>query len=142
MAVAREVNQIARFEDWVDPKPEAGPQYRPLVPKVDADGNEVAGILLPDIAVPLATYTGWNLYAAPFPEGELCDRDGSYEPFAKTKAERESAGDPRPSLAERYRDPADYQAKIAAAAASLVHARLLLQEDADRYVEAAKHVTW
>jgi hypothetical protein len=142
VAVAREVNEIARFEDWVEPQPKRNPQYRPLVAKVDADGNEVAGIRLPDIAVPLATYTGWNLYAAPFPGGELCDRDGTYIPFAKTKAERTASSDPRPSLEERYRDPADYQAKLASAAAELVRERLLLQEDADRYVAEAKRVTW
>jgi hypothetical protein len=140
--VVREVNALARFEDWVEPKPEGGPQYRPLVAKVDADGNETSGIRLPDIAVPLATYTGWNLYAPPYPEGELCDRDGTYVPFAKTKAERTASGDPRLSLEERYRDPADYQAKLAAAAAELVRERLLLQEDADRYVAAAKRVSW
>jgi hypothetical protein len=140
--VVREVNALARFEDWVEPKPEGGPQYRPLVARVDADGNETSGIRLPDIAVPLATYTGWNLYAPPYPEGELCDRDGTYVPFAKTKAERTASGDPRLSLEERYRDPADYQAKLAAAAAELVRERLLLQEDADRYVAAAKRVSW
>ena len=58
---------------------------------------------LPEIAVPLATYTGWNLYREPFPQGELCDRNGSYKPFARTQAEREAAADPRPSLAERSR---------------------------------------
>ena len=142
VAVARQVNEIARFEDWVAPKPEKGPRYRPLVAKVDADGNEVAGIRLPDIVVPLATYTGWNLYAAPFPEGELCDRDGTYVPFAKTKAERTASGDPRLSLEERYRNPADYQEKLAAATSELVRERLLLQEDADRYVADAKRVTW
>ena len=61
---------------------------------------------------------------------------------AKTKAERTASGDPRLSLEERYRDPADYQAKLAAAAAELVRARLLLQEDADRYVAAATRVSW
>ena len=63
-------------------------------------GNEVDGILLPDVAVPLGTHTGWNLYKAPFPEGELCDRDGSFAAFAPTRAERESRGDPRPSTAQ------------------------------------------
>ena len=120
------------------PKPEDGRQYRPLVTRVDADGNEAAGIRLPDIAVPLATYTGWNLYKSPFPEGELCDRDGSYLPFARTRAERERSGDPRPSLEERYGGREAYVAKLAEAARQLVAERLLLQEDADRYVEAAK----
>ena len=81
-----------------------------------------------DIAVPLATYTGWNVYKAQ--PGELCDRDGSYIPFARTKAEREAAGDPRPSIAERYRTRAAYVARVKAAADELVRERLLLPADA------------
>jgi hypothetical protein len=92
---------------------------------------------LPDIAVPLATYTGWNLYKAPFPEGALCDRTGSYAAFAATRAEREAKGDPRLSLEERYGSHPNYVAKVRAAAAELVKARLLLPEDAERYVGAA-----
>ncbi|HEX2114123.1 MAG TPA: alpha/beta hydrolase domain-containing protein, partial [Alphaproteobacteria bacterium] len=137
-AVAREVNQIALFGDWVRPDAQAKSPYRPLVAKVDAGGNEVAGIRLPDIAVPVGTYTGWNLYKAPFPEGELCDRDGSFVPFAKTKAERTAKGDPRPSLEELYGDHAGYVRRVEAVAATLVRQRLLLQEDADRYIERAR----
>ncbi len=136
--VVRSTNAIARFADWVEPKPAGGQQYRPLVAKVAADGNELAGILLPDIAAPLATYTGWNAYKAPFPEGELCDRDGSYAPLAKTQAERAKSGDPRPSLEELYGDHAGYVAKLTAAADALVRERLLLPEDAQRYIDAAK----
>ena len=103
---------------------------------VDADGNEVAGLRLPDLVAPLATHTGWNVYqAAP---SELCDRDGSYVPFARTKAEREAAGDPRPSLEERYGSRAAYVAKIKAAADALVGERLLLPADAAAYVKAAE----
>jgi hypothetical protein len=137
--VVRQVNAIARFADWVRPKPEGGAQYRPLVAKVGADGNELAGIRLPDIAAPLATYTGWNAYKAPFPEGELCDRDGSYAPLAKTKAERLKSGDPRPSLEELYGDHAGYVAKTKAAADALVRDRLLLPEDAQRYIATAEN---
>ena len=79
--------------------------YRVLVPKVDADGNEIAGLRLPDVTVPTGTATGWNVRA---PDaggaGELCYLDGSFVPFAKTKAEREAKHDPRPSLDERYQD--------------------------------------
>jgi hypothetical protein len=103
---------------------------------VDADGNETAGIRLPDIAVPLATYTGWNVYKAQ--PSELCDRDGSYAPFARTKAEREAAGDPRLSVEERYRTREAYVAKVKAAADALVAERLLLPADAERYVKAAQ----
>jgi hypothetical protein len=55
----------------------------------------IAGVRLPDIAVPRATYTGWNVYKAPFPEGELCDRDGSYAPLPESEAERSANADPR-----------------------------------------------
>jgi hypothetical protein len=88
--------------------------------------------------VPLATYTGWNLYAPPFPEGEVCDRDGSYLPFAKAAAERQKIGDARRSIQERYKDKADYVAQVKAAAAELVKARLLLGEDAERFERAAQ----
>jgi hypothetical protein len=136
--VVREVNAIARFSDWVHPSAAGGPQYRPLVAKVGADGNELAGLRLPDIAAPTATYTGWNGYKAPFPEGELCDRDGSYAALSKTKTQRLSSGDPRPSLEELYGDHNGYVAAVTAAAQALTKERLLLPEDAERYIEAAK----
>jgi hypothetical protein len=86
--------------DWIDPPTRIDNVYGAPVSAVDTDGNEIAGIRLPPIAVPLGTHTGWNVYRAePL---ELADRDGSLIPFARTKAEREAAGDPRPSLAERY----------------------------------------
>ena len=129
-----------RFKDWVKPEAEGGPQYRALVPAVDRDGNETAGIRLPDIAVPLATYTGWNLYKAPFPEGELCDRDGSYLPFANDQAEQEAKGDPRDAVRSRYWSKEDYVGKVEAAAQDLVKARLLLPEDAAAYVAKAREV--
>ena len=100
--------------------------YRTLVSKVDADGNEVAGIRLPDIAVPLATYTGWNEYKPPYPKGELADRDGSYLVF------------PAEKIAQRYKSRADYVARVEAAVAQLLKERLLLQEDADQYLERAR----
>jgi hypothetical protein len=90
------------------------------------------------VAVPLGTHTGWNLYRAPYPEGELCDRDGSFLPFARTRADRERVGDPRPSLQERYGTAGRYAELIRAAAQSLVAERLLLPEDAERYVEQAR----
>lgn len=138
MAVADFVNEVARFGDWVYPRETEPSRYRPLVAKVGADGNELAGILLPDIAVPLATYTGWNLYKAPFPEGELCDRDGSYAPLPATKAERGATNDPRASLEERHGSHANYVRKVEQAAAALVKQRLLLREDAERYAAAAR----
>jgi hypothetical protein len=90
---------------------------------------------LPPIAVPLATYTGWNVYRAQ--PGELCDRDGSRIPFAHSRAEREAIDDPRPSLEERYGSRDAYVTQVRAAAAALVADRLLLPEDAERFVQAA-----
>lgn len=127
-AVARVANRVAPPGDWVNPKP-AETVYRTLVSRVDADGNEVAGIRLPDIAVPLAAYTGWNEYKAPYPPGELADRDGSYFAF------------PAARIAERYTNRADYVAKVQAAVSALVNDRLMLQEDADRYLEKARAET-
>jgi len=129
-------NQIGPPVDWVDPPARLDTFYGTLVAAVDADGNEVAGIRLPPIAVPLGTYTGWNVYRAQ--PGELADRDGSLIPFARTRHQREAASDPRPSLEERYGDRGTYAAQVQAAAEALVAERLLLPADAARYVEAAR----
>ena len=136
-ALAPGANRITPPVDWTDP-PEDGPSqfYETFVSAVDADGNEVSGIRLPPIAVPLATYTGWNVYRAQ--PCELCDRDGSFIAFSKSKAEREAAGDPRPSIEERYSSRADYVAKVKATADALVAERLLLPADAAAYVQAAE----
>jgi hypothetical protein len=136
-ALAPGANPIGPPVDWVDP-PEGGPAqlYETLVSAVDGDGNEVAGFLLPPIAVPLGTYTGWNVYRAQ--PDELADRDGSLIPFAGTSAERDGADDPRPSLAERYGTKEAYVAKLEAAAALLVAERLLLPADAASYAAAAR----
>ncbi len=106
-----------------------------MVSAVDADGNEVAGLRLPHLAAPLGTYTGTNVYRDM--PSKLCDRDGSFIPFARTRAERERTGDPRPSLEERYGTRDAYVARVKEAADALVAARLLLAEDAARYVETA-----
>jgi Alpha/beta hydrolase domain len=117
--------------------------YPTLVPKVDADGNETSGIRLPDVAVPLATVTGWALRAKDLPAaGELCFLDGSRIPFAKTQAERQAAGDPRLSLQERYTTPADYVSKVEAAATALAKQGYLLDEDVERIVAKAKTVVF
>jgi Alpha/beta hydrolase domain len=137
MAVARSANRVTPPRDWIDPQP-ASRVYRPLVAQVDFDGNETDGILLPDIAAPLGTYTGWNLYRAPFPEGALCDRDGSFVAFARTRAQREQGGDVRGSIEERYRNHPTYVNLVQEVATALVRQRLLLQEDADRYVARAR----
>ena len=128
-------NAIVPPPDWVDPQHDSR-RYDARVCAVDADGNEVAGIRLPPIAVPLGTHTGWNLYRAE--PCELCDRDGSLIPFTRSRAEREAAGDPRPSLIERYGNRDAYVAKVKAAAAALVAERLLLPRDAEAYIRAAE----
>jgi len=130
-------NRILPPVDWVDP-PDAEPAraYETYVSAVDGDGNEIAGIRLPPIAVPLGTYTGWNVYKAQ--PDELADRDGSRIPFARNRAEREAADDPRPSLQERYGSREAYMAQFKAAAAALVAERLLLPTDAEAFIAAAK----
>jgi Alpha/beta hydrolase domain len=135
-AVAPGANQIVPPVDWVDPPARIDNVYGARVCAVDADGNEIAGIRLPPIAVPLGTYTGWNVYRAQ--PGELADRDGSFIPFARTRQEREAGGDPRPSLEERYGSRAAYVAKVRAAAEALIADRLLLPSDAAAYLAAAK----
>jgi hypothetical protein len=129
-------NRIAAPVDWVDPPPRLDNLYGARVCAVDLDGNETAGIRLPPIAVPLGTFTGWNVYRAQ--PCELADRDGSLIPFARTRREREAAGDPRLSLEERYGNRDAYVAEVRAAAAALVAARLLLPSDGETYVRAAE----
>ena len=114
-------------------------QYTILVPRVDKDGNDVAGIRLPAVAVSLGTYTGWNLRPHGLAEDELAGLLGSFIPFARTKAERHKSGDPRLSIEERYKDQADYVRQVSRAARILVEERYLLPEDAERMIaEAAK----
>ena len=101
-----------------------------LVSQVDADGNEVAGIRLPEVAVPLATYTGWNFRSAAVGgTDELVSLVGSSIPFAKTKRAREASGDPRPSVEERYKTKEEYLRLVRDAARKLVADRYLLAED-------------
>jgi hypothetical protein len=139
-AVPPGANVIVPPVDWVDPPARIDNVYGARVCAVDADGNEIAGIRLPPIAVPLGTHTGWNLYRTQ--PGELADRDGSFIPFARTRSEREDAGDPRPSLEERYGNRDAYVAKVKAAVEALLAERLLLPADAAAYVAAAKERDW
>jgi hypothetical protein len=113
-----------------------GAPYPALVPKTDADGNSLAGIRLPDIAAPVATYTGWNLRRNPPDEG--CDASGMVIPFARTKAQRMANGDPRLSLEERYPDHDAYVRAVSESAHDLERRRMLLEEDVERYIKAAE----
>src|SRR5882724_2532960 len=135
--------------DWpkgivsVEP-PEVGKPFVVSVPAVDGDGNVRAGIRLPDIAVPLATQAGWNYRDASIGSPDrLAGEIGSYIPFPRTKADRERAKDPRPSIEERYRNRDEYVGKFAAAAIDLVERGYLLQEDvADLLKHAVEHYDW
>jgi hypothetical protein len=124
--------------DWTSVPPRPGRHFGSLVSAVDADGNEVAGIALPEIAVPLATHTGWNLRHPDIGGGEqLLVFAGATIPFARTRAEREAARDPRPSIEERYASRADYLARVAEAARALARAGYLLEDDIELSVAAA-----
>ena len=106
--------------------PRNGPIYPSFIPKTDGDGNDIAGVRLPDVTVPLATYTGWALRrGAQASDG--CEAAGQFIPFAKTAADR--GVDPRPAVAERYPAFEDYQSKVVRAINDMVKDRLMLCED-------------
>jgi len=120
--------QTEGIADLIPPK--TGEFFRTLIPAVDADGNDRAGIRLPDVAVPLGTYTGWNLRtAASGPEGILTRLDGMYLPFATTQQERLAQNDPRPSVRERYPTREVYLSRMTEAALELHREGFLLAED-------------
>ncbi len=112
--------------------------YPTFVPKVDADGNEIAGVRVPDVAAPIATFTGWGVRAPEFGGPDGCEGFGQRIDFATTAAERASTGDPRLSLAERYHDHAGYVAAVTTAAKELESQGFLLPQDADAYISAAE----
>jgi hypothetical protein len=110
--------------------PARGVEFPVLVPQVDADGNERDGVRLPEVAVPLATYTGWNLRDPSI--GAVAERvsfEGSFIPFAATASERRRSGDPRRSIAERYPSKEDYLARYLQALDKLIAQRWILPED-------------
>jgi hypothetical protein len=115
--------------------------YPVVVSAFDSDCNEVAGIRLPEVAVPLATYTGWNVRDESMGEPGLMTSGsplfGTTLPFARTQREREASGDPRMSIDERYAGKPEYLAEVRRYARQLVAERFLLDEDVERCVEAA-----
>jgi hypothetical protein len=129
---------ILRGKMKIHPPKPLGKGYEILVPKVDVDGNDIAGIRLPAIEVPIGTYTGWNLRPRGLSEGDLSGLLGSFIPFAKTKVARKKTGDPRPSLSERYQNNYAYIQRVSEAARILIEERYLLAEDAERMIEEAK----
>ena len=108
--------------------PRNGPIYPSFIPKTDSDGNDIAGVRLADVTVPLATYTGWALRRGVH-ANDGCEAAGQFIPFAATEAERATKGDPRPSVASRYPSFAVYHGKVRAALNDMVEDRLLLCED-------------
>jgi hypothetical protein len=105
-------------------------EYPSLVPQIDADGNDIDGLRSHILQAPLGTYTGWNVRAAGFSQGDACDLTGSYIPFAVTKAQRLASGDPRLSLEERYGSTQGYVNAVTAAVNGLVSQRYMLASDA------------
>jgi len=126
-----------RVTDYTVEPPFEGEEYGVLVPRVDEDGNSLAGIRLPTQEVPIATYTGWNLRAPGYAEDEGCSSSGSYIPFPATRADRESSGDPRLSIEERYKNRKQYLERFSRAAKKLVKERFLFPEDAAALIDQA-----
>ena len=151
----RPLRKFTRLDFGPDPgapaivPPTVGRDYPCLVSQVDGDGNEVSGIRLPLVSVPLSTHLGWNRRHADIGgEGQTLSTGGasggtlrgSSIPFAATRGEREAAGDPRPSIEERYPSQQEFLARIEAAARQLVVDGYLLEEDVAPLVAlAAEH---
>jgi len=120
---------VIDFTGGYQDNPNNGPIYSSFIPKTDSDGNDIAGVRLPDVTVPVATYTGWALRSGP-QANDGCEGSGQLIPFPKTQADRMTTGDPRLSVAERYPTFNDYFNKAFAAIDNLVKHRLYLCEDA------------
>lgn len=122
--------------------PALGTPYTVLVPQVNADGNDAGGIRLPEVEVPLGTHTGWNVSTFPLSGLRyLAGLVGSFQPLARTRAERERLGDSRRSIDERYRSRQDYLEQVRRAAERLVRERFLLPADVQGVAQRAAQ-TW
>ena len=134
-----DANDVSGIPSFVPPKIKQA--LKMLVPRVNADGNEIGGVPVVLLDAPLGTYLGWNITAGgalPFHKDQICNYAGGMIPFAKTKAEREASGDPRLSLEERYGDHPGYVAAVRKAAAGAAATGFLLQADADALIKAAE----
>lgn len=118
--------------------PEVRGEYKLFVPRTGLDGNAIAGLRLPIIAAPRATYTGWNPQAGVAGPQELCTQLGGVVPLPVTTAEARAGGDVRPSLEELYPTPDAYVAAVRSVSDELVHSRLMLPADASAAVEGAR----
>ena len=118
--------------------PKLGSAFPAFVPQTDADGNDVPGIRMPELLVPLATYTGWNLFNdRSGPSNVMSTTTGSFIPFARTRADRERTGDPRQSVEERYKSKDEYLDRITKSANELASKGYLIKEDIPRIVQQA-----
>jgi hypothetical protein len=119
-------------QDFGTLPPDPGAAYGTRVSAVDEDGNERAGVAVPEVTVPVATHTGWNLRHGDIGGAEqMLYFAGATLPFPRTRAERDAAGDPRPSIAERYRSREEYLDRVREAARALVAGRYMLEEDVE-----------
>lgn len=147
-AIPREPNQLPLYdygpqaEDGIlttlPPEVRDAEGYTVLVPAVDTDGNDIAGIRVPMVQAPLATYTGWNLRARPYGEGAMHEFSGSTVPLPETDAVCRATGDPRASIESRYGDARGYVQAIETAARALIDAGLMLEEDLDQSLKLAR----
>jgi hypothetical protein len=131
------LNELHLRDHSVEP-PIDGPEYPVFVNALDEDGNSLGGLRHPVLAAPLGTHTGWAVRMPGYAEGDLFTVQGSYIPFPATEAERLRTGDPRRSIEARYPSHAAWAGRVIAAAEQLVAERLLLREDADRLIAAAR----
>ena len=119
--------------------PQLGPPYPVLVPQVNADGNDRSGIRLPEVAVPLGTFTGWNVTVPQLDRlGYLSGLIGGFEPFPLTREQREKDDDARLSIRERYTGRQDYLDRVKRAAAELVRQRFMRADDVPAVVRRAE----
>jgi hypothetical protein len=137
LAIPKRKREAYRLDFSVEP-PKAGPPFPTLLPQVNLDGNETSGIRMPEIQVPLASYTGWNLRSKNIgaPE-ELYSMVGSWIPFPVNQTARENRKDPRLSIEERYKNKRDYLERVTAAAQKLVGEGFLLDRDIPRLRDLA-----
>ena len=126
------------FFDTLPPRKIQNCSYTVKVPSVDDDGNELAGIRVPMLGTPLATYTGWNIRSRNFGQGAMHEFSGSTLIFPETDAVRRMTNDPRKSIEERYKSKDNYLMKISAAATDLIKEGFMLEEDFNRVIDLAQ----
>ena len=113
-----------------------------LLPSVDSDGNDIAGVRAPMVEAPLGTYTGWNLRDRTHGQGYMHEFTGSYIPFPESTEVKQAIQDSRLSIKERYHDLESYSNTIRAKIEILVEERLMLDEDVERAILEIKNWNW